>query len=585
MPLLRMPPALLLVTAVGLAGCGGSEAPGVTAPAAPSLALAIGLKTLQFSWPAVPNADRFRLLSSPDGSASFTAVDDNLGATSTSDTLDIGAHRIDWDRAQYAVEACNAAGCTRSALMDVRGRSASAVGYLKSSETVARESFGSATAVSGDGKTLAVGAVGTGDLVGALYVFVKENGAWHLQARLQGGASEAGDGLGAALALSSDGNTLVAGAPGENGGATGINGNQRDNSRADAGAAYVFVRSAGRWDQQAYVKTSNTDAHDGFGTSVAIAADGNTVAVGAPYEDSRARQVNGDQTLNGATDAGAAYVFVRSGTQWSQQAYVKASNTDPGDAFGYSLALSGNGNTLVVGAPWEDGGEPGVGGNQQSDGTHKAGAVYVFSRNGAGWSTPIYVKASNPGGRNWFGWSVAVAGDGHTFAVGAPDEDGAASGVGGDQQATGRSHSGAVYVFAQSGASWTQAAYVKAGNPDSDDEFGWALSLNDAGDTLAVGARGESSNARAIGGNSLDNTAPLAGAAYVFRRTASAWGQQAYVKATNADAGDLFGSAVALSSDGNTLTVGAPGEASSATGIGGNQIDNSLFGAGAAYLY
>ena len=579
--------ALLLVTVASVTGCGSVEKPAVTAPAAPSLAVSVSLKTLQFSWSAVASADHFRLLEDPTGRGPFAAIEDNLAATATSDTRDIGVHRIDWDHAQYALEACNTAGCTRSASVGVRGQSAGAIGYLKASDTATRQSLGSATAVSGDGNTVAVGAVGTGAISGAVSVFVRKNGSWRFQARVQGDATEPGDGFGAALALSSDGNTLVVGAPDENGGSSGINGNQHNNSLANAGAAYVFVRSGDAWTQQAYLKASNADAGDEFGISVAAAADGNTVAVGAPYEDGSARGINGNQESNSGTDSGAAYVFVRDGTAWSQQAYIKAANKDPHDWFGYCVALSGNGNALLVGAPGEDSGATGVDGDQADDGVRKAGAAYLFSRSGTSWSGQVYAKASTNGAGNWFGWRVAISGDGGTFAVAAPREDGTSGGIGGDQNTDGRPLSGAVYVFAQSGATWLQTTYIKASNPDSGDQFGSALALNGAGDTLAVGAPGESSKALAIGGNFLDNSAPQAGAAYVFARATGTWNwtQQAYVKASNTDAGDRFGYAVALSAKGDTLAVGAPSEASAATAIGGNQADNSRADAGAAYLY
>ena len=125
------------------------------------------------------------------------------------------------------------------------------------------------------------------------------------------------------------GDTVVVGALWEDSSATGVNGNQSDNSAADAGAAYVFVRSGTTWSQQAYLKASNTGAGDYFGCSVAVSGD--TVVVGAYGEDSSATGVNGNQSDNSATDAGAAYVFVRSGTTWSQQAYLKASNTGADD--------------------------------------------------------------------------------------------------------------------------------------------------------------------------------------------------------------------------------------------------------------
>src|SRR5437867_2232371 len=122
--------------------------------------------------------------------------------------------------------------------------------------------------------------------------------------------------------------TMVIGARGESSNATGVNGNENDNSAIDSGAAYVFVRNGTNWIQQAYLKASNTGGAglftegDFFGYAVAVSGD--TVVVGAPQEDSNATGVNGTQTNNLATDSGAAYVFVRKGTNWTQQAYLKA---------------------------------------------------------------------------------------------------------------------------------------------------------------------------------------------------------------------------------------------------------------------
>ena len=124
------------------------------------------------------------------------------------------------------------------------------------------------------------------------------------------------------------GDTVVVGASQEDSNATGINGDQSNNSADTAGAAYVFVRSGATWTQQAYLKASNTDAVEYFGYSVAVSGD--TVVVGAYGEDSNATGINGDQSDNSADFAGAAYVFVRNGATWTQQAYLKASNTDVG---------------------------------------------------------------------------------------------------------------------------------------------------------------------------------------------------------------------------------------------------------------
>ena len=127
---------------------------------------------------------------------------------------------------------------------------------------------------------------------------------------------------GRTLAMSRDGNTLAVASPDESSAATGVNGNQKDDTASGSGAVYVFTRGgAGKpWAQQAYLKASNTDAYDSFGFSLALSADGSTLAVTATREDSNARGINGTQTDNSAEDSGAAYVFARSGGKWSQQA-------------------------------------------------------------------------------------------------------------------------------------------------------------------------------------------------------------------------------------------------------------------------
>jgi len=266
-----------------------------------------------------------------------------------------------------------------------------------------------------------------------------------------------------------------------------------------------------------------------------------------------------------------------------QLAYIKASNTGAGDIFGISVALSADGNTLAIGASGEDSAATGIGGNQADNTAFSAGAVYVFTRSGATWAQQAYLKASNTGADDQFGISVALSGDGNTLAVGATGEDSAATGIGGDETDNSTVRSGAVYVFSRSGATWTQQAYVKASNTGANDQFGISVALSGDGNTLAVGANGEDSAATGIGGNQADNTAPDAGAVYVFSRSGATWTQQAYVKASNTGADDQFGISVALSGDGNTLAVGATGEDSAATGIGGNQADNTAFSSGAVY--
>jgi hypothetical protein len=469
--------------------------------------------------------------------------------------------------------------------------------YVKASNTGGNDDFGgivplpqggtlSTVALSGD--TLVVGApredsaaIGVnGDQSnnsapdsGAVYVFTRTSGVWSQQAYLKASNTGAGDRFGSSVALSGD--TLAVGAFEEASAATGINGNQLDNSAFGSGAVYVFTRTGGVWSQQVYVKASNTEALDRFGISVALAGD--TLAVGAFGEASAATGINGNQADNSALGSGAVYVFTRTGGVWSQQAYVKASNPEMGDQFGISVALSGD--TLAVGASREGSAATGINGDQTNNSASASGAVYVFTRTGGLWSQQAYVKASNTGALDQFGNSVTLSGD--TLAVGAYFESSNAIGVNGDQANNGAGSSGAVYVFARTGGVWSQQAYVKASNTGSSDAFGISVSLS--GDTLAVGALEEDSTATGVNGNQTNNSAPASGAVYVFTRTGGLWSQQAYMKASNTGTLDHFGASIALVGD--TLVVGAPGESSAATGLNGNQADNSSAGAGAVYVY
>ena len=144
------------------------------------------------------------------------------------------------------------------------------------------------------------------------------------------------------------------------------------------GAAYVFVRSDTTWSQQAFIKASNTGFNDWFGSKIALNGDGNIAVIGASLEDSSAKGINGNQKDESATEAGAAYLFVRTGTAWTQAAYIKGSNTEAYDEFGSSLALDRSGRTLVVSARGEDGGGRGEGSKQTDNSVEEAGAAYVF---------------------------------------------------------------------------------------------------------------------------------------------------------------------------------------------------------------
>lgn len=474
--------------------------------------------------------------------------------------------------------------------------------------------LGDSVALSGDGLTLAVGAPNEGSgakgvngneadtsvfSAGAVYVFTRRNaaGPWTQQAYVKASNPQPGAEFGHVVTLSADGNTMAISAYFEASATKGINGNQNDDSIPQAGAVYVFTRRGGMWSQQAYIKASNTgeagsDGNfgdgDQFGFSVSLSDDGNTLAVGANAEDSNAKGINGNENDNSMQSAGAVYVFARSGTTWTQQAYVKAANTTANVQFGYSVALSANGNTLAASA-FDEGGASRVINGPYTPGRNGSGAIYVFTRTGTAWTQQAYLKASNAENGDSLGVIVSISDDGNTVAGGILDEDCMAAGVNPsqpcDNDVKDDTSVGAVAVFVRQGTQWAQQAFIKASNPGKEDWFGSRLQISGDGNTLAVSAQLEDSVAQGINGKQDDDSAQEAGAVYFFTRTGTTWAQKAYVKASNNEAFDEFGSSVALSRDGRTMAVGSRGEDSGAKGLNGNQADNSTKEAGAVYVF
>jgi len=269
----------------------------------------------------------------------------------------------------------------------------------------------------------------------------------------------------------------------------------------------------------------------------------------------------------------------------------KASNSEADDQFGLGIALSADGRTLVAGARGEDSGVGGVDADPLDNSTPFAGAAYVYRLVDEVWTFEAYLKASNPGVLDEFGRSLTLSDDGSTLAVGALMEDSADAGVGGDGDDDTLADSGAVYVFERDGASWRQAAYLKASTPGEGDWFGSAVELSGDGMTLAVGALGEDSGDGGVDADELDDDARNSGAVYVFSREPEGWRQQAFVKPPIPQTGvpgsgpDTFGGALTLSEDGDTLAVGARGEDSSATGVDGDDADESARDSGAVYVF
>ncbi|RYI27790.1 MAG: hypothetical protein EON48_06055 [Acetobacteraceae bacterium] len=430
---------------------------------------------------------------------------------------------------------------------------------------------------------------------GGVRLLVEEHGARYpltidpiaQQAYLKPGAfgsKQAGDIFGVAVAVSGD--TVVIGAYEEDSGSTGVN-STPDESAPGSGAAYVYVRSAGVWTQQAYLKPAavgTSQAGDSFGYSVAVAGD--TVVVGAPYEGSDSTGVNSAPNED-VFHSGAAYVYVRSGSAWTQQAYLKPAavgTSQDSDQFGWSVAVSGD--TVVVGANLEDSSTTGVNSTPNDDGNaSSSGAAYVFARSGSAWTQEAYLKPAAVGTsqvNDQFGYSVAVSGD--TVVVGAWLEDSSSLGVNStpDESA---GLSGAACVFVRGAGVWTQQAYLKpaiVGTMQGGDNFGFSVGVS--GDTVVVGAPAEASSTTGV--NSTPNEgASFAGAAYVFQRSATVWTQQAYLKPAAVGASqvnDQFGYSVGVSGD--TVVVGAVGERSATTGVNSTPNED-VNAAGAACVF
>ena len=561
----------------GTGGGGTTELP----TAATNLILAGYIKVLTLQWTPGTGATEFHVLMDADGTGQFQQVGSSVLASSSHATMTVAAHEVDWAKAQFAVDACNSAGCTRSAFVPAMPAMLASIGYFKASNTGSGgQYFGDSVALSGDGNTMAVGAplessnatgvnggfTGSISHSGAVYVFANSGGAWSQQAYVKASNPEADDEFGLSVALSTNGNMLAVGAIGKN---------------SAEGMTYVFTRNGNDWSQKTMLLPFYPTQACEFGDSVSLSGDGNTLVVGAPFDDTESTGVNNPVTGT-ATNAGAVYVFTNNGGTWSQQAYVKASNTDAGDEFGLSVSVSGDGKTFIVGAP----GEASNGTSQSNNSDSAAGAAYVFTNSAGSWSQQAYVKSTDGSAGYEFGHSVALSGDGNTLAVGAWQYTNTFLGdIGTDV--------GSVEVYAHSGSDWNLKggnAFLEAFSVQTGDLFGSSVALSTDGNTLAVGAYGEDSKATGINGDGTDNSDSGAGAVYVFEYSSAnlSYTHLAYVKAANTGAQDVFGHAVAMSSDGKTLAVGAYEEDGAQAGISsGSDADkaNAAINAGAVYLY
>jgi hypothetical protein len=295
--------------------------------------------------------------------------------------------------------------------------------------------------------------------------------------------------------LSGDGNTAIVGAP-----------NKALNANSQVGAAYIFVRSGSSWVQQAQLRASDAAAGDAFGATLAISTDGSTAVIGAPFK-----------TLSGMTKSGAAYVFVRAGTVWTQAAELMGSPSSAGDNFGASVSIAGIGTVVAVGAP-----------RHAVAGHVHAGEVSVFKRAGTNWTASGTLTASDAATGDGFGHAVIVKEQ--LVLVSAPLHSNA------------NGSTGAVYEFDGSTGSYVQKTVLTASDGHVNDDFGWSLDLSLA--TMLIGTPGH-----ALAGHGT-------GAVYVFTHndTTGIWTQRAILAPPDGNTDDNFGATVAIS-DG-TVAIG-----------------------------
>jgi hypothetical protein len=392
-----------------------------------------------------------------------------------------------------------------------------APGTLVAEDRSSEDAFGVRVAVSDDGTTAVVGAPldssGAED-AGRAYVFEAADGEQPRRTALEPAGAAEGDAFGADVAVTGDGSLALVGARG----ATSLNGGD--------GVVYAFESSDDTWRQVGRFAPTDWDRGRSwyarqFGYSISVSDDGRTALVGAPWDDNP----------NGP-DAGAAYVFTATGGFWSQRAKLLAEDGAPerdawdGDRLGRSVSLSGDGETALVGAYRDE----------------QGGSAYVFERSGGAWRQRAELT-SGADAATTVGWSVSLSADGTTALVGDPDAGPA-------------DRAGAAYVFETADGGWRQRATVTPDDRDAKDRVGWSVALSADGTAAVVGA--ESAETRS-GRVSEHGFGP--GAAYVLAASDGDWSVREKLAPADGEPRDKFGRTVALSGDGETALVSSRADA------------------------
>ena len=556
------------------------------APDKPELKVAFNkAKTFSFSWDKSERAEYYKLFEKLDDQSGFTDL--NISPTSSTSEYDHIVPIFTHANAVYKLKSCNQGDvCSddsnyvyiNQSLTDL----ADSIGKIANPESNnSDQGFGRPASVSRDGNTIALGAIkdssnSTGvtnntdgsDIQGALkqadvtnsgavYIYKRnDNNAWELQAYIKADNADQGDFFGNSISLSADGSTLAVGASREDASNKGISKEGSiNNGSQDSGAVYIYKRDEDNtWSLQAYIKASNAGNRDQFGYALSLNADGTYLAVGAPHEDSGGTSVYHYTAAvavddnNGWANIGAVYLYKRDDQNgWVENAFVKPANGTLNGSyqFGTSVSLNQTADVLAVGAPYEDGNDPDA----------DTGAVYVYKRNANYWDLQRILRAYDPDKYTSFGTEIDLSDDGNTLAVGAGGWD-----HGGD---VGRA--GAVYMYSYNATSnqWSNDDLIRVSNGKYLDGFGYRLSLNGDGNTLAVSAKSEDSALKGIHISSdVDTNGQIEfdsdyGAVYIFTNDNSHWLQKTYIKANAPAKKDHFGESVTLSGDGKTLVVGS----------------------------
>ena len=377
---------------------------------------------------------------------------------------------------------------------DVRPSQAAIVGFVQQGAKLVpigekgEVRFGRSVALSADGNTALVGGPRDGSEIGAAWVFTRSGSTWTQQAKLTVGKTEGSHYFGRGVALSADGSTALIGDPGNG---------------SNTGAAWVFTRSGSTWTAQARLAGAGEVGAGEFGRGVALSADGGTALIGAFADNAF---------------VGAAWVFTRAGSSWTQQGVLTGGGEAGAGYFGRTVALSASGDTALIGGIEDE---------------RRAGAAWVFTRSGSTWAQQgPKLTGGEESGKAELGSSVALS------------EDGSTALVGGNADAEG---TGAAWVFTRSGSTWAeQGPKLTGGGEVGAGSFGHGVALSGDGSIALIGGLGDAAGT---------------GAAWVFARSGSAWVQQG-VKLTGAgEVGEgLFGYPVALSADGSTALIGGLGD-------------------------